>query len=135
MPHLPRILLVADSADEREMYATTFQREGFCTLLAGTASEAYRLATELLPAAVVTDIRLSGSEDGLELTRRLRLSPAMRTTPVVMLTGCVFSHDREAAVRAGCDVFLPKPCLPDALSSVVARLLDRRGPETSAQLS
>jgi DNA-binding response OmpR family regulator len=127
MPQLPRILLVADSPDEREMYAASFQRHGFCTLLAANATDAYRMAAELPPAAVVTDVRLAGSEDGLGLTRRLKQNAEMRGVPVVLLTGCVFTHDREAAARAGCDLFIPKPCLPDALSTVVAGLIQRRG--------
>lgn len=108
------------------MYAESFRRKGFCTLQASSAADAYRLAVELPPAAVVTDIRLQGTEDGLGLTRRLKEDTAMRAVPVVVLTGYVFTHDREAAARAGCDVFLSKPCLPDALSSVVAGLIERR---------
>ena len=97
MPHLPRILLVADSPDEREMYATSLQRHGFCTLVAATAADAYR-----------------------------RQTASVRSVPVIVLTGRVFSHDRDAAARAGCDLFVPKPCLPETLSSVVAELIQRR---------
>ena len=126
MPQPPRVLLVADSPDEREMYAVSLQRHGFCTLLAANASDAYRMASELPPAAVVTDVRLPGSEDGLGLTRRLKQNADMRSVPVVLLTGCVFTPDREAAARAGCDLFVAKPCLPDALSTVVADLIQQR---------
>ena len=108
------------------MYAASLQRHGFCTLLAANASDAYRMAAELPPAVVVTDVRLAGSEDGLGLTRRLKQDADMRGVPVVVLTGSVFSHDRDAAARAGCDLFVPKPCLPDALSVVVTDLIQRR---------
>ena len=108
------------------MYAESFRRGGFCTLQASTASDGFRLAAELPPAAVVTDVRLSGDENGLQLTRRLKDDERMRRVPVIILTGYVFTHDREAAARAGCDLFVPKPCLPDALSRVVAGLIDRR---------
>ena len=128
----PRVLLVNDFADEREMYAESFRRQGFCTLQACSAADAYRLACELPPAAVVTDVKLSGSEDGLVLTRRLKQNQAMRGVPVVILTGYVFTHDREAAARAGCDLFVSKPCLPDALSKVVAGLIERRLPAINA---
>ena len=121
-----RVLLISDSADEREMYAESLRRFGFCTLQASTASDAYRLACELTPAAIVTDVRLAGEEDGLRLTRRLKQDEQMYRVPVVILTGFVFTHDRETAARSGCDLFVPKPCLPDALSRVVAGLIDRR---------
>ena len=107
------------------MYAESLCRNGFCALQASTAADAYRLVSELPPAAVVTDVYLSGEEDGLCLTNRLKHDERTRNVPVVILTGCVFPRDREAAERAGCDVFVPKPCLPDALSAVVVSLLER----------
>lgn len=122
----PRVLLVNDSSDEREMYAESFRRGGFCTLQASTAADGFRLASELPPAAIVTDVRLAGDEDGLRFTRRLKSDARMRHVPVVILTGYVFTHDREAAAHAGCDLFLPKPCLPDVLSKTVAGLIQRR---------
>jgi len=121
-----RILLISDSSDEREMYAESLRRDGFCTLQASTAADAYRIATEMAPAAIVTDVRLEGDEDGLHLTERIKHDEHTKDVPVVILTGYVFVHDREAAARAGCDVFVPKPCLPDALSKVVANLVERR---------
>jgi len=108
------------------MYAESFRRRGFCTLQAGSADDALRLATELPPAAVVTDLRLAGRQSGLDLARSLKHDSATRRVPVVMLTGAVLTHDREAAAHAGCDLFLPKPCLPDALSQVVSTLIRQR---------
>jgi CheY-like chemotaxis protein len=124
----PSVLLVNDSVDEREMYAESLQRLGFSTLEASSAREAYEIAFELPPAAIVTDIKLAGDEDGLGLTRRLKHDKRMRDVPVVILTGYVFAHDREAATRSGCDAFVAKPCLPDALSAVVAHLIRHRAP-------
>src|SRR5215210_7402166 len=121
----PRVLLVNDSADEREMYAEFFRRGGFSTLQASTAADAFRIATELAPAAVVTDITLAGDEDGLRFTRRLKQDSRMRHVPVVILTGQVFPYDREAAAHSGCDLFVPKPCLPDVLSKMVVGLIAR----------
>ena len=123
----PWILLVDESADEREMYAESLRRFGFSTLQASSAADAFRLAAELPPAAIVTDVRLDGQEDGLGLTRRLKQDVRMRGVPVVVLTGYVFNADREAALRAGCDLFVPKPCLPDVLSKCLMDLLHRAG--------
>jgi two-component system chemotaxis response regulator CheY len=81
---------------------------------------------------VVTDVRLGGAENGLHLTRRLKQDERLRRVPVIILTGGVFTHDREAAARAGCDLFVPKPCLPEGLSKVVLGLIERRGAGASA---
>jgi two-component system, cell cycle response regulator DivK len=122
----PSVLLVNDSTDEREMYAEGLRRLGFSTLEATSASEAFTIASELAPSAIVTDVKLAGNEDGLGLTRRLKHDARVRHVPVVILTGYVFAHDREAAARAGCDAFVAKPCLPDALSAVVTHLIGHR---------
>lgn len=119
----PRVLLISESPDEREMYAASLRRNGFCTLQAANAADAYRLAAELPPSAIVTDVRLAGSEDGLHLTQRLKQDERTRGVPVIVLTAYLFPHDRDAAARAGCDVFLSKPCLPDSLSQVVSELV------------
>jgi two-component system, OmpR family, phosphate regulon response regulator PhoB len=132
MPVTPRVLLVTESNDEREMYAESFRRRGFCTLLASTAADAARLASELPPAAVITDAHLAGDEDGLTLARRFKGDDFLRGVPLVLLTPHVFNHDRDAAARAGCDLFVPKPCLPDVLTGLVAGLIQRH---TSVRLS
>jgi two-component system, cell cycle response regulator DivK len=119
------VLLVADSADEREMYAEHFRRQGFCTLQASTVPDALRLASELRPAVVVTDVRLAGPETGVDLAARLKSDEQTREMPVVILTGCVFPRDRETAMQAGCDLFVPKPCLPDELSTAVTSIIGR----------
>ena len=50
-----RILLVDDSADEREMYAEALRLKGFCTLQASNATDAFRMAVELQPQLIVVD--------------------------------------------------------------------------------
>jgi CheY-like chemotaxis protein len=120
-----RILLVDQSRDEREMYAEWLRRQGYCTLQAETASDAYRLASELRPHVVVTCVRLRGEENGLELTRRIKDDEAMRQLRVVILSGYVFRGSSEQAAAAGCDLFVPKPCPPAALGSAIDGLLRR----------
>jgi CheY-like chemotaxis protein len=105
------------------MYAEALRRRGFCTLQAASAADGLRLARELSPAIVVTGVRLEGAENGFELTRRLKTEPDTREVPVVVLTGCVFADDREAAASSGCDLFLLKPCLPAILSRTLEQLL------------
>ncbi len=124
--NLTRVLLVNDSPDEREMYAEYFQQQGYCTLQASNAADGYRLAAELTPAVVITDIQLAGAEDGLRLTRRIKTSALAGMTRVVVLSGFVFQSDTDAAAHAGCDLFLPKPCLPDALMAAVEDLLQEQ---------
>lgn len=117
-----RVLLVDSSRDEREMYAEWFYRHGCCALQAATADEAYRLALERVPQVVITDVRLNDG-DGLSLTQRLKQNQRTSRVVVVVLSGYVLPADDEAARRAGCDLVVHKPCLPDALADAVEALL------------
>jgi CheY-like chemotaxis protein len=81
------------------------------------------MAVELGADVVVTDIKLPGTTDGLELTRRLKQLPATHDIPVLIVSGYVFKAHTDHAARVGCDRFLPKPCLPEALGEAIERLL------------
>jgi CheY-like chemotaxis protein len=117
------VLLVDASRDEREMYAESLRLEGFTTLQATSASDAFRLASELAPQVVVTGVKLEGQADGLALARQIKASAATRHVPVVVLSGYGSSQCREAAAQAGCDLFLVKPCLPDDLVNSITRFV------------
>jgi CheY-like chemotaxis protein len=123
---LHSVLLVSDSRDEREMYAEAFRMYGFHTLQAETAEEAYRLTFELSPALVITDIPLTGSAGGIELTRRLKAGDGTSGIPVVILTGYLGVVEHDEAARRACDLLVAKPCLPDALLKMAGDLIDRR---------
>lgn len=75
------------------------------------------------PDIVVTDIKLPGEMDGLDLTETLKQDISKQALPVVILTGCAFEQDREQANRAGCDRFLTKPCLPEVLATSIEEVL------------
>jgi CheY-like chemotaxis protein len=63
--------------------------------------------------------------DGWEATRRLKGDARTRHIPIVALTGHALAGHAEGAREAGCDSFVTKPCLPDALVAEIRRLLDR----------
>ena len=62
--------------------------------------------------------------DGWEATRRLKEDQRTRHIPVVALTGHALAGHAEGAREAGCDAFVTKPCLPDALVAEIRRLLE-----------
>jgi len=108
------------------MYAEWFQQQGCCTLQAANARDAYRIALELQPDVVVTDIKLPGSLNGLDLAARLKSHDATRRHPVLVLTGYLHGSGSDAADRVGCDRFLTKPCTPEVLGASVDAVLRER---------
>ena len=120
------VLVVEDYQDAREMYAAYLQFSGFDVAEAANGVEAVEKTTELLPDIVLMDLALPRM-DGWEATRRLKADPRTRHIPVVALTGHALAGHADGAREAGCDAFVTKPCLPDALVAEIRRLLDQSG--------
>ena len=118
----PVVLLVLQARDDAlDMYAEYLRYHGLVPIAASNAREARMRARQA--DVIVTGIILDDPTDGIELVSRLRDSDGTRRTPIIVLTACSSARDRERAARAGCDVFLPKPCLPNDLLREVRELL------------
>ena len=119
----PKVLLVDDYPDAREMYAEYLQFSGFRVAEARNGNEAVAQAFSLRPDLILMDLSLPGM-DGWEATRVLKADERTKHIPVVALTGHALAGASEGARKAGCDSFVTKPCLPDDLVVEVRRMLD-----------
>ena len=122
---LPLVLVVEDYQDTREMYAAYLQFSGFRVAEAANGLEALEKTRELLPDIILMDLALP-KIDGWEATRRLKADERTRHIPIVALTGHALAGHAEGARQAGCDAFVTKPCLPDALVAEIQRMLSER---------
>jgi CheY-like chemotaxis protein len=119
------VLVVEDYQDAREMYAAYLQFSGFEVAEAMDGVEAIEKALELMPDIILMDLALPRM-DGWEATRRLKSDARTRHIPIVALTGHALAGHAEGARQAGCDAFVTKPCLPDALVAEIQRMLALR---------
>ena len=103
------------------MYAEYLRSQGLSVVLATATDDALKRSTAA--TVIVTGIRLAGSFDGIELVRRIRLCAQTAHSPIIVLTACAFEPDQLRALAAGCDRFLPKPCLPQQLEHEIRKLL------------
>jgi len=119
------VLVVEDYQDAREMYAAYLQFSGYRVAEATNGVEAIEKTLELLPDIILMDLALP-KMDGWEATRRLKSDERTKHIPIVALTGHALAGHAEGARQAGCDSFVTKPCLPDALVAEIRRMLENR---------
>ena len=124
MPH-GSILLVEPPEDDRPMYAEFLRANGFQVTEVDSTDDG--LSAAHAADLIVTGVRMPGSFDGIELVRRLRDDERTKTKPLIVLTACTFEPNQSRAFAAGCDVFLPKPCLPEVLLKEAQRLIEHPG--------
>jgi CheY-like chemotaxis protein len=105
---MPKILLVEDNEDNRDMLSRRLGKKGYEVVIAVDGEEGCRLALTEKPDLILMDMRLPGL-DGWEATRRLKATPGIQATPIIALTADAMSGDREKALECGCDDYDTKP--------------------------
>lgn len=126
----PRVLLVDDYPDAREMYTEYLEFSGFQVVEAANGMEALQRALDAHPDIILMDLSLPVM-DGWEATRRLKADQRTAHIPIVALTGHALAGISEGAKRAGCDAFVTKPCLPEDLVKEIKRVLGEPEHSTS----
>jgi two-component system OmpR family response regulator len=123
-----RVLVAEDDAETAAFVCRGLVELGHQTAIAGTGTDALRLATTGRFDVIVLD-RMLPELDGLSVLRGLRA--ASFQTPVLLLTALGRIEDRVEGLEAGADDYLVKPF---AFSELVARLnaVLRRAPGAEA---
>ncbi|NTU79364.1 MAG: PAS domain S-box protein [Chloroflexales bacterium] len=121
----PRILLVDDSTEHRQIIKDYLQAHGYAVRVAHNGLEALAMAREEPPAFVLMDIQMP-KMDGLEAIRRLRDDARLRAVPVLALTALAMPDDRKRCLDAGATAYLSKPIrLQDLLATIRAMLVEQ----------
>jgi CheY-like chemotaxis protein len=126
VPAAPRVLIVDDAADDREMYSLFLTTVGGCHVAqAASGHEALQSLFENPPDVVVLDARLP-DVDGAEICRRFRHAPLNDRTAILALTALPLqSPEIDQLISAGTDAVLLKPCPPETLLKEIRTLFAR----------
>src|SRR6266478_1545654 len=81
----PKILIVEDEADIRELIKFNLEQEGFAVEEAATGAEGLDRIKRRLPDLMVLDLMLPGMP-GLELCRIVRASKETASLPILIVT-------------------------------------------------
>ncbi len=123
---MPKILLVEDNEDNRDMLSRRLARKGYEVVLAVDGGEGVSQAATQKPDLILMDMSLPVL-DGWEATRRIKADPATQSIPIIALTAHAMSDDREKAFAAGCDDYDTKPVeLPRLLEKIESLLAGGR---------
>jgi DNA-binding response OmpR family regulator len=118
-----KILIVEDRPEIQTLIRMTLEFEGHDLHTADNGGDGWRLAQTLRPDLVLLDIMMPGELDGLQVCERIRATPALAATRVVLLTARGQQSDRAAGAAVGCDAYLTKPFSPLELIETVESML------------
>jgi CheY-like chemotaxis protein len=119
---MPKLLLVEDNEDNRDMLSRRLMRKGYEVILAIDGVEGMKKAEQELPDLVLLDMSLP-ILDGWEVARQLRANAVTQRLPLIALTAHAMSGDREKALTAGCDDYDTKPIEMPRLLEKIEKLL------------
>lgn len=105
---MPRILVVDDNPDNRNVLTRLLNHGGHDTLTAENGLEALERATQNRPDLVLMDLEMP-EMDGWSATHELRKSDLLAGIPVIAVTGHVTRDEIRRAQEAGCDDVVSKP--------------------------
>jgi len=129
----PRILVVDDEADLRELLEITLLKMGLDVDSAATVREARALLADGAYALVLTDMRLP---DGLGLELVREVAAHYRNTPIAVITAYGSAENAVVALKAGAFDYVSKPVVLDDLRTMVRsalKLSDKGGKAAPGQ--
>ncbi|MDE0523935.1 MAG: response regulator transcription factor [Boseongicola sp.] len=118
---IPRILVVDDDPEMRNMMTQFLRQNGSIALPAATEFEITRHLETGRIDLILLDVML-GDESGLDICRKLRTE---QDVPVIMVSALSADNQRMAGYEVGADDYIVKPFNPKLLLARVKAVLSR----------
>jgi two-component system, OmpR family, response regulator len=129
----PRLLVVEDEPDIRELLSATLRFAGFQVTAAADGLQALAHARRERPDLVLLDVMMPGP-DGFDVVRRLRAEGVR--APVLFLTARDATEDKVTGLRLGGDDYVTKPfSLQEVVARIEALLRRAGGPQPAGTAS
>ncbi len=120
-----KILIVEDDPKNMKVMLMVIRPHGYTLLEATDGEEGLEMAKRELPDLILMDIQLP-KMDGLEVTRKLRETPAFSHIPIIGVTAYAMKEDKEKIIESGCDAYLSKPINTRELPRIIAEMLPQQ---------
>ena len=127
------IYFLEDDNSIRELVVYTLNTTGYDAQGFSRPREFWAAMEQARPDLILLDIMLP-EEDGLQILRKLRASPATKKLPVMMLTAKGSEYDKVLGLDNGADDYVAKPFGMMELVARIRALLRRTGgPEEAGE--
>lgn len=118
----PLILIVDNDCDNLFFASCVIKSLGMRYLATDNGEECLKLVYERLPDLILLDIVMP-KINGLEIIIAIRQAANIPHIPIIAVTGLTRPEDIEKIIDGGCDDYLAKPYLIEALEEKIHRYL------------
>ncbi len=118
---IPRLLVVDDDAELRQMLTQFLQQNGCIALPAASEADIRRHLDTGRIDLILLDVML-GDENGIEICARLRKE---QDVPIIMISTLSADHQRMSGYEVGADDYVAKPFNPQLLLARIKAVLAR----------
>lgn len=120
-----KVVLVADDHPELLAYLRRELSDEYYIVAAADGTTAFKMATELIPDAIVSDLVMPGL-DGASLCREIKADERTSHIPFVLLTALHTDDQQLSGLESGADDYITKPFSSDVLKARLRSLIDNR---------
>lgn len=121
--HFLNILVVDDDEISRKILVKILQKHGHFVVSVDNGQQALEAVKQKAFDCILMDIQMPVM-DGVETTKRIRsLDSGFKDIPIIALTACAMSGDREKFIKAGMDDYIAKPVDQKELFKILNRHL------------
>ncbi|MGE5866137.1 MAG: response regulator [Rhizobacter sp.] len=116
------ILIVDDSASVRQVVAISLRGAGYDVIEGSDGKDALSRLKGQKVHLIISDVNMPNM-DGISFVKAVKLLPAYKFTPIVMLTTESQESKKREGQEAGAKAWIVKPFKPDQLLGVVQKLV------------
>ncbi len=102
-----KVLITEDDPLMSRMYQKIFTFEGYEVIMAANGEEGLEKAKKESPTIILLDVMMP-KMNGFEMLEKLKLDPASKSIPVIMLTNLAGEKDAETALSKGAVKYIVK---------------------------
>jgi two-component system alkaline phosphatase synthesis response regulator PhoP len=119
-----KVIVVDDEESLRSLVKNLLEGEGFMVITCKDTDEGYKRMLKSNPDLAIVDINMP-TIGGIEFCRTIRQTPALKNTPIIMLTIESTETNKIIGLDSGADDYLTKPFSNRELVARIKALLRR----------